>query len=363
MFRIEMLPARHGDCLWIEYGELTAPHRILIDGGTSGTFHDLKKSFEAIPETQREFELLVVTHIDADHISGVLKLLESDLPGVRFKDIWFNGWRHLPESPLESLGPVQGERLTDLLVKPDYPWNLAFKGQAAKTEENGSMEYRDLEDGMRLTLLSPNQAKLAKLKPVWEREVKAAGLDPNRMQPELEEEDTRPSPLERLGSDNLPDIDALADSVFEEDSSEANGSSIALLAQYQGHSALLSGDAHPGLLEHAIDCLLTQKQEDVLSIDLFKLPHHGSKANISRELLEKLACDRYLISTSGAYFKHPDQAAIARVIKYGGDMPSLLFNYVTKYNKIWADTSLQQNHGYRALFPPQEAKGISIELS
>lgn len=126
---------------------------------------------------------------------------------------------------------------------------------------------------------------------------------------------------------------------------------------------MLSGDAHPGLLEHAIDCLLTQKQEDVLSIDLFKLPHHGSKANISRELLEKLACDRYLISTSGAYFKHPDQAAIARVIKYGGDMPSLLFNYVTKYNKIWADNSLQQNHGYRALFPPQEAKGISIELS
>ncbi|MCU7876385.1 MAG: MBL fold metallo-hydrolase [Candidatus Thiodiazotropha sp. (ex Lucinoma borealis)] len=86
-----MLPARHGDCLWIEYGELAAPHRILIDGGTSGTFQDLKKRFEAIPETQREFELLVVTHIDADHISGVLKLLESDLPGVRLNLPQFNG--------------------------------------------------------------------------------------------------------------------------------------------------------------------------------------------------------------------------------------------------------------------------------
>ncbi|MCU7931229.1 MAG: MBL fold metallo-hydrolase [Candidatus Thiodiazotropha sp. (ex Codakia rugifera)] len=363
MFRIEMLPARHGDCLWIEYGERTAPHRLLIDGGTSGTFQDIKKRFEVIPESQREFELLVVTHIDADHIAGVLKLLESDLPGVRFKDIWFNGWRHLPDSPLESLGPVQGERLTDLLAKPDYPWNLAFNGQAVKNEANGSMAYRDLEGGMRLTLLSPDQGKLAKLKPVWEREVKAAGLDPNRLQPELEEEDTRPSPLERLGSDNLPDIDALADSIFEEDTSEANGSSIALLAQYQDHSALLSGDAHPGLLEHAIDCLLTKTHEEILSIDLFKLPHHGSKANISRGLLEKLSCDRYLISTSGAYFKHPDQAAIARVIKYGGNMHSLFFNYETKYNKVWANTSLQQNRGYRAQFPVHNEKGISIELS
>ena len=33
MLRIEMLPAAHGDCLWIEYGSGTNVHRILIDGG------------------------------------------------------------------------------------------------------------------------------------------------------------------------------------------------------------------------------------------------------------------------------------------------------------------------------------------
>ena len=32
MFRLEVLPARYGDCLWIEYGDAAAPRRILIDG-------------------------------------------------------------------------------------------------------------------------------------------------------------------------------------------------------------------------------------------------------------------------------------------------------------------------------------------
>ena len=36
-FDIEMLPAGHGDCLWIEYGDESATHRWLIDCGTQPT--------------------------------------------------------------------------------------------------------------------------------------------------------------------------------------------------------------------------------------------------------------------------------------------------------------------------------------
>ena len=43
MLRIEMLPAENGDCLWIEYGEENSPHRILIDGGTHGTYELLRR--------------------------------------------------------------------------------------------------------------------------------------------------------------------------------------------------------------------------------------------------------------------------------------------------------------------------------
>lgn len=38
MLRMEMLLAGHGDCLWIEYGDPTAPRRVLIDGGATGTY-------------------------------------------------------------------------------------------------------------------------------------------------------------------------------------------------------------------------------------------------------------------------------------------------------------------------------------
>jgi|KBSSwiStaDraftv2_1062776.scaffolds.fasta_scaffold25870_7 hypothetical protein len=42
-FRIEMLPAQHGDALWIEYGSGSDTNRILIDGGTIKTYPFLAK--------------------------------------------------------------------------------------------------------------------------------------------------------------------------------------------------------------------------------------------------------------------------------------------------------------------------------
>ena len=75
-FRIDMLPARRGDCLWIEYGDPTQPHRLLIDGGTGGTRRTIAKRLRDLPPDQRRLDLLVITHVDADHIAGMLELLE-----------------------------------------------------------------------------------------------------------------------------------------------------------------------------------------------------------------------------------------------------------------------------------------------
>ena len=117
MLRIDMLPAAQGDALWIEYGDEHSPKRILIDGGTKGSWKEgLRARIEGLPAADRHFELLIVTHIDADHIDGALKLLQDETLGTSFGDVWFNGWRHLPET-LEPLGPVAGERLTDAIVE------------------------------------------------------------------------------------------------------------------------------------------------------------------------------------------------------------------------------------------------------
>ena len=40
-------------------------------------------------------DLLVVTHVDTDHIGGAVRLLASERAGGPFGGIWFNGFVHL----------------------------------------------------------------------------------------------------------------------------------------------------------------------------------------------------------------------------------------------------------------------------
>ena len=50
MFKIEMLPAGHGDSLWIEYGDPRCPHRILVDGGLLNNVPiDVARSMSTLP--------------------------------------------------------------------------------------------------------------------------------------------------------------------------------------------------------------------------------------------------------------------------------------------------------------------------
>ena len=60
MFRIEMLPAAHGDCLWIEYGTGREVHRILIDGGPAHTYPTLRERILHLPG--------VAETVNMDHI-------------------------------------------------------------------------------------------------------------------------------------------------------------------------------------------------------------------------------------------------------------------------------------------------------
>ena len=104
MLRLNVLPSGHGDCLWIEYGTSAFPRRILIDGGATGTY---KRALQSrLERSGDELELLVVTHVDGDHITGILELIEKAHTGIKPKDLWFNGFRHLPNEDPETLGPV-----------------------------------------------------------------------------------------------------------------------------------------------------------------------------------------------------------------------------------------------------------------
>ena len=155
--------------------------------------------------------------------------------------------------------------------------------------------------------------------------------------------------------------EAGADAPFGGDASAANGSSIALLLEYPAAAPtvrlLLAGDAWPGVLETSIATLLGDPGKR-LAVDAFKLPHHGSVANLSASLLEHLRCSHYLVSTSGALFRHPHKRALDLILEHhaGPGRPTLHFNYLTRCTAPWSEQADQKSRSYRALHP----KGTSL---
>src|SRR4030095_16399595 len=95
-FIVEMLPAKHGDALLVEYGE-DRIRRILIDGGPLNAYPSVEARLSKLPQGDQGVQLLVVTHVDTDHIEGIIRLLampERRWP-IQVEEIWFNGWRHI----------------------------------------------------------------------------------------------------------------------------------------------------------------------------------------------------------------------------------------------------------------------------
>ena len=111
-----------------------------------------------------------------------------------------------------------------------------------------------------------------------------------------------------------------------------------LLAEFDKAKALLAGDAHAGVLLKTIPRLLAARPG--LTLDAFKLPHHGSKKNVSLPLVQSIPARKYLFSTNGAQFKHPDAEAVSRVLIGNPERKELWFNYRTVYNELWRDKEL-----------------------
>ncbi|WP_299252574.1 hypothetical protein [uncultured Aquimarina sp.] len=360
MFNIKFLPARFGDCIWITYGPENNPSRILIDGGTGGTRHSIKKLVEELPENERKLELLVVTHIDRDHIEGILKLLEEEELPFSIRDLWFNGWGHLSapvNGEIEVFGAVQGERLSTAILKHNLSWNGDFDKKTIVVD-NEELPKVTLPGGMQLTLLSPAPKHLSELKDKWECEVRKANLYPGVGLAVNDEEETDDG-IDSFGGEEIPNIDILSQENFEEDTSAGNGSSIAFLAEYEGKKVLFCGDAFPSQL---LDTLNIIAPDEKIDLDLFKVSHHASSHNTSPELLDKVNCKNFVISTNGRIYKHPKEVTIARILKSSGANVQLIFNYKSKINKIWDESFMKNRYNYTTMYPDSGMEIVQINI-
>lgn len=361
---LEMLPALHGDALLLEWGDTQRTRRLLVDGGPIGAFGSLRARLDALPAGDRRFELIVLSHVDTDHVDGLVRLFAEPKPWpFVVKDVWFNGWRHL-EQAHGLLGGKQGEYFSALLSRRLDPraWNGAFDGQAVLVPDVGPLPEKELPGGLKLTLLSPTPAKMDRMRDAWRKDLGDA-ISPGDLDGawEVLARQKRYLPGQGLlGS--TPALDALLEKQSRPDKAAANGSSIALLAEFAGKSVLLLADAHADVITASLQRLLQARGLKRLPVGAVKLAHHGSKGNVSDELLALVDSPNFLFSSNGAIFRHPDDETVQRVIARSVQARlTLCFNYRSARNKGWESPAEQEQLAYVTRYP--EVGGASMVVT
>jgi beta-lactamase superfamily II metal-dependent hydrolase len=355
-----MHPASEGDALELIWGPSGVPRRALIDLGRENDYRRLRTSGVAAGPV----ELFVITHVDADHIAGAIPMVAEAAAPFAPKEVWFNAYHHLAnarrrldgDNEREPLSVEQGEKLSDGIQKFRWPWNQRFGGGMVSVDSPEAESPIEFE-GLSITLLSPTDTKLARLQPAWKLHLEGAGLLPD---------DTGPAPLspieddrERLATIN---VETLAAGRFVEDGAAPNGTSIAFLAEFAGKRVLLGADAHPGILEASLR-RRGYNEGNRLRLDLYKVAHHGSKANTSKSLLPILDCTRFAFSTDGTRNNHPDPESIARILKNDSQQPKMLyFNFRQENSTNWDSAALKARWKYTCVFPPSGRDGLKIEI-
>lgn len=352
MLSLTMLPAADGDCFVLTYGDDGRCNNVVIDCGRSSTYERLRERLVAMRDAGERFELLVVTHVDDDHISGAVALAkDADLP-LAPEEVWFNGRRKDPT--VQELGFASAKAFAEEAARRGWLINHRFDGADVALVDGEPLPVKRLAGGLRLTLLSPDQAALARLRRNWST-WEAGRAEPDEKPDELVEG------LQMLGrSKRSPpaavDVRTLAEEAETLDNSAINGSSIAFLAEWNGHRILMAADANPYRLETSLKILAGR--HGPLRIDLCKVPHHGSAKNMSRGLLEAIDCSHFAISADGAHDR-PDPQAVARIVADGkGRRRTLLFNHRQPWTQIWDTDAVRKAWNVDCRFPAEPRGGI-----
>ena len=110
--KIKIFPALNGDSILLDLSDKL----FLIDGGYVNTFNEfLSRELKKKSEEGKRISHLIVTHIDSDHISGIVRLLEKNTNSkiISIDNIWHNSYRHIKDLSA-NLGLKDYEGKTDL---------------------------------------------------------------------------------------------------------------------------------------------------------------------------------------------------------------------------------------------------------
>jgi beta-lactamase superfamily II metal-dependent hydrolase len=358
MYNIHLLPASFGDSILIEYGK-TKPYYILIDGGPYFAFEDMITGLRKVAPKLKTIELLVITHVDIDHIDGTINLLNQKKLPFKINEVWFNGYEQL-EKAEDMLGGLQGEYASHLIKTKEFNHNTFFKKGPVVITDEANLPVIPVRGGMKLTLINPRPKALSRLRKVWKKEIDKIGDEAEILRRFAEDHRYDEEISDLLGEET---IEELQKDLITGDKSEANASSIAFIGTYGKKSCLFAADAPTDDIIDLVDHLIEEQGGDRLKLDAWKLAHHGSKKSTLAKLMQKIDCKRMLISSDGKMYKHPDPQTIARMIKHNGPDVHFYFNYLSDHNKRWNREADQEKYRFQSHYPEAGAAGITLKLS
>ncbi|MHB9073230.1 MAG: ComEC/Rec2 family competence protein [Desulfobaccales bacterium] len=318
IFSLDLRRARKGDCLIVHYGSKDDPGLALIDGGPAQVYKlhlkprlaEIRKARGLGNNESLAVDLLMVSHIDDDHINGILELtndlviaqkLKQPLP-VKVRSFWHNTFDDIignkpdellaaltasfgaaalsGEQDTEGLDPStamvlasvdQGFRLRDdardlkLRINPEFQGKLVMAAKDGKTVDMGK--------GLTFTVAGPMQAELVALQRDHDKFLKKR-KDKNKTTAVL--------------------------AAFT-DKSVANLSSLVLLAEAGKKRILLTGDARGDKILQGLELVGLLKKNDKMYVDILKMPHHGSARNIDPIFFQRLIAAHYVFSGNGEH--------------------------------------------------------------
>lgn len=257
--------AGKGDCIRIQIGS----HNMFIDTGVMRFGLRFKSICDEIIAAGDSLDLLILTHVDDDHIGGVLLLLRMGWK-CPFKEIRMN---HIGDEGISNayLSTAQNDEVYR---------RLAARGAVVNTMLAG-----DLIDfaGSQIKTISPEVITEAKFK---KNTLLAYQRDYSRSLKSLAE-----APISSF------------------DSSISNKNSIIFILTYSGRDYLFTGDAW------AQD-IISGLGEGMHSFELVKLSHHGAVGNLCDRFASSIQAQNFLICTDGVM--HPDKQTIAKLKAWYG---------------------------------------------
>lgn len=368
LFSLEVLRAKHGDCLLLHYGDPGKPKLILIDGGPSGVYKDaLKPRLEELCKERGgklTLEMLMVSHLDSDHVRGIVDLsnaLAAKPPTLegeyKVKTLWENTFADviaagdgavaeagaddapagLKKVTVASVG--EGRQVRDNARLLHWTENEGFDGSVTAPDDKGVKV--DGFDPLKLTVVGPREAELDELRKEWAKKTK-----------ELKK--AKPAEAGEIA-------EYLDESVY-------NLSSIVCVAEIEGKRMLLTGDARGDKVLLGLEAAKFLPAGGKMELDVLKVPHHGSSRNLERDFFERLPAPHLVISANGKD-GNPDIPTLEMISTARPDDDFTLHLTESKFKeemgpKIEAFFAKEKKEGrkYKVEFRPEDDLSFRLDL-